>query len=164
MAILPAHGAALVGQGAETAVETGLLERHFKLRERGTNTRTEVLAGVTTFLAMAYIVLVNPAILGQAGMPVASVAPTVRLQMPSTLRPLGAAQALCRRRGARRRAPPALPPPPFLPHYCGVDCWPQHGVEPSKAPSRTAVSSARTRKVEPATQTPFRPTLEPGSP
>lgn len=74
MAILPAHGAALVGQGAETAVETGLLERHFKLREHGTNTRTEVLAGVTTFLAMAYIVLVNPAILGQAGMPVASVA------------------------------------------------------------------------------------------
>lgn len=55
-------------------METGLLERHFKLRERGTNTRTEVLAGVTTFLAMAYIVLVNPAILGQAGMPVASVA------------------------------------------------------------------------------------------
>jgi AGZA family xanthine/uracil permease-like MFS transporter len=36
--------------------------------------RTEVLAGTTTFLTMAYIVLVNPAILGQAGLPVAGVA------------------------------------------------------------------------------------------
>ena len=52
----------------------GLLERRFELSARGTNVRTEVLAGVTTFLTMAYIVLVNPAILGQAGMPVAAVA------------------------------------------------------------------------------------------
>ena len=52
----------------------GKLERWFSLSERGTNARTEVLAGVTTFLTMAYIVLVNPAILGTAGMPVASVA------------------------------------------------------------------------------------------
>lgn len=50
------------------------LERYFALSERGTSVRTEVLAGVTTFLTMAYIVLVNPAILGQAGMPVAAVA------------------------------------------------------------------------------------------
>ncbi|MDO7840709.1 NCS2 family permease [Sphingomonas immobilis] len=50
------------------------LDRYFKLGERGTSTRTEVLAGFTTFLTMAYIVLVNPAILGQAGMPVAAVA------------------------------------------------------------------------------------------
>jgi AGZA family xanthine/uracil permease-like MFS transporter len=50
------------------------LDRRFSLSERGTDARTEVLAGVTTFLTMAYIVLVNPAILGQAGMPVASVA------------------------------------------------------------------------------------------
>jgi AGZA family xanthine/uracil permease-like MFS transporter len=48
--------------------------RRFALAERGTDVRTEVLAGATTFLTMAYIVLVNPAILGQAGMPVASVA------------------------------------------------------------------------------------------
>lgn len=53
---------------------SGLLERRFRLSERGTTARTEVLAGFTTFLTMAYIVLVNPAILGQAGMPVASVA------------------------------------------------------------------------------------------
>ncbi|MBC2665242.1 NCS2 family permease [Novosphingobium flavum] len=52
----------------------GALERQFRLTERGTTARTEVLAGVTTFLTMAYIVLVNPAILGQAGLPVAAVA------------------------------------------------------------------------------------------
>ncbi len=51
-----------------------MLERRFLLTERGTSVRTEVLAGTTTFLTMAYIVLVNPAILGQAGMPVAAVA------------------------------------------------------------------------------------------
>ncbi|MDB5686890.1 MAG: family permease [Rhizorhabdus sp.] len=50
------------------------LERMFRLSERGTTARTEIVAGVTTFLTMAYIVLVNPAILGQAGMPVAAVA------------------------------------------------------------------------------------------
>jgi adenine/guanine/hypoxanthine permease len=53
---------------------SGWLERRFTLTERGTTPRTEVLAGVTTFLTMAYIVLVNPAILGSAGMPVAAVA------------------------------------------------------------------------------------------
>lgn len=50
------------------------LARRFAFAERGTDLRTEVLAGVTTFLTMAYIVLVNPAILGAAGMPVAAVA------------------------------------------------------------------------------------------
>jgi len=51
-----------------------LLDRRFAFAERGTNLRTEVLAGVTTFLTMAYIILVNPAILSSTGMPVASVA------------------------------------------------------------------------------------------
>ena len=50
------------------------LERQFKLSERGTTPRTEILAGFTTFLAMAYIIAVNPAILSQAGMPIAAVA------------------------------------------------------------------------------------------
>ena len=59
---------------ADAAGGAGWLARHFKLAERGTSTQTEVLAGVTTFLTMAYIILVNPAILGQAGMPVAAVA------------------------------------------------------------------------------------------
>ena len=51
-----------------------MLERLFDLRGRGTTVRTEVLAGLTTFVTMAYIVAVNPAILGAAGMPVAAVA------------------------------------------------------------------------------------------
>jgi len=59
---------------ADTGPKPGTLDRYFALSERGTSARTEVLAGFTTFLTMAYIVLVNPAILGQAGMPVASVA------------------------------------------------------------------------------------------
>lgn len=50
------------------------LERRFGLSAQGTSLRTEVLAGFTTFLTMAYIVIVNPAILGQAGMPIAAVA------------------------------------------------------------------------------------------
>ncbi|HEV2818679.1 MAG TPA: NCS2 family permease [Allosphingosinicella sp.] len=54
--------------------QVGLLERRFELGARGSDLRTEILAGVTTFLTMAYIVLVNPAILGQAGMPIAAVA------------------------------------------------------------------------------------------
>lgn len=52
----------------------GFLDKHFGLTARGTSVRTEVLAGFTTFLTMAYIVIVNPTILGQAGMPVAAVA------------------------------------------------------------------------------------------
>jgi AGZA family xanthine/uracil permease-like MFS transporter len=47
-----------------------MLEKLFKLRERGTNARTEVLGGVTTFVTMAYIIIVNPAILSFAGIPV----------------------------------------------------------------------------------------------
>ena len=41
----------------------------FKLKELGTNVKTEILAGLTTFLTMAYIVVVNPAILSAAGVP-----------------------------------------------------------------------------------------------
>ena len=46
-----------------------IVEKLFKLRESGSDVRTEVVAGVTTFLTMAYIIFVNPAILGDAGMP-----------------------------------------------------------------------------------------------
>ena len=45
-----------------------MLERYFGLSEHGTSVRTEVLAGFTTFLTMAYIIFVNPGILSQAGM------------------------------------------------------------------------------------------------
>lgn len=41
-----------------------MLEKLFKLKEKGTNVKTEILAGVTTFLAMAYILAVNPGMLG----------------------------------------------------------------------------------------------------
>ncbi len=51
-----------------------LLDRLFDLKGRGTTVRTEVLAGATTFMTMAYIILVNPSILSQAGLPAAGVA------------------------------------------------------------------------------------------
>jgi AGZA family xanthine/uracil permease-like MFS transporter len=51
-----------------------MFERLFALKGHGTDIRTEVFAGFTTFLTMAYIVVVNPAILGEAGMPIAAVA------------------------------------------------------------------------------------------
>jgi len=46
-----------------------MLERLFQFKQSGTDVRTEVLAGLTTFLTMAYIIFVNPSILGDAGMP-----------------------------------------------------------------------------------------------
>jgi AGZA family xanthine/uracil permease-like MFS transporter len=49
------------------------LERYFEFAQLGTNWRTEILAGMTTFLTMAYIVLVNPAILAAAGVPLPAV-------------------------------------------------------------------------------------------
>ena len=48
---------------------TATLERYFGLAQQGTDVRTEVTAGVTTFLTMAYIAVVNPQILADAGMP-----------------------------------------------------------------------------------------------
>lgn len=45
------------------------MEKYFKLKENGTNVRTEIVAGLTTFFAMAYIIMVNPSILSQSGMP-----------------------------------------------------------------------------------------------
>jgi AGZA family xanthine/uracil permease-like MFS transporter len=44
------------------------MEKFFKLKEHKTNVKTEVLAGVTTFLTMAYILIVNPLMLSEAGM------------------------------------------------------------------------------------------------
>ena len=49
------------------------MEKFFKLKENGTTIRTEILAGITTFLTMAYILAVNPGILSVAGMPADSV-------------------------------------------------------------------------------------------
>ena len=43
------------------------LERRFGVRSRGSSLRTEVVAGITTYMALAYIVLVNPVVLAGAG-------------------------------------------------------------------------------------------------
>ncbi|MBR5542839.1 MAG: NCS2 family permease [Oscillospiraceae bacterium] len=48
----------------------GKLEKFFKIKERGSSVRTEIIAGVTTFLAMAYILAVNPNYMAAAGIPV----------------------------------------------------------------------------------------------
>src|SRR5690625_4810448 len=45
------------------------MNQFFKLQQLGTNIRTEITAGFTTFLTMAYIVVVNPSILSAAGVP-----------------------------------------------------------------------------------------------
>ena len=50
-----------------------MLEKIFHLKENKTTVRTELLAGATTFATMAYVVVVNPQILSQAGMPVEGV-------------------------------------------------------------------------------------------
>ncbi len=51
-------------------MSNNVIERLFKLQEHGTTVRTEIIAGLTTFAAMSYILVVNPGILGLSGMPV----------------------------------------------------------------------------------------------
>lgn len=45
-----------------------MLEKYFALAQRHTDVKTEVMAGITTFMTMAYILFVNPSVLGSAGM------------------------------------------------------------------------------------------------
>lgn len=52
----------------DSQVEKSFLERQFKLSQRETNVRTEIMAGLTTFMTMSYILIVNPSILSEAGM------------------------------------------------------------------------------------------------
>ena len=62
------------------------LERFFKLSEKGTTVRTEVIAGFTTFIALAYIMFVNPNILADAGVPKeAAIASTIWIAALSTM-------------------------------------------------------------------------------
>ncbi|MDY3024407.1 MAG: NCS2 family permease [Streptococcus hyovaginalis] len=49
------------------------MEKYFGLKEHGTTVSTEIMAGITTFFAMSYILFVNPSILGAAGMPTQAV-------------------------------------------------------------------------------------------
>ncbi len=53
---------------SERASNVGFFEKQFKLKEHNTDVRTEVMAGITTFMTMAYILIVNPGILSEAGM------------------------------------------------------------------------------------------------
>jgi AGZA family xanthine/uracil permease-like MFS transporter len=57
-----------LAKSEEKAEERSILDRYFGLSESGTSVRTELIAGLTTFLTMVYIVFVNPQILGDAGM------------------------------------------------------------------------------------------------
>jgi len=63
----------------ERAATGTMLERYFKIHERGTTVATEVRAGVATFLVMAYIIFLNPAILSAAGYDAAGVAAATAL-------------------------------------------------------------------------------------
>ncbi|ERL03386.1 NCS2 family permease [Mitsuokella sp. oral taxon 131] len=66
--------------------EHGVLSRLFKLREKNTTVRTEVIAGFTTFIALAYIMFVNPNILADAGIPKeAAIASTIWIAALSTM-------------------------------------------------------------------------------
>ncbi len=60
-----------------------MLERVFHLKARGTNVKTEVVADVTTFATMAYILAVNPGILSASGMDFGKVSPPRPLPPPS---------------------------------------------------------------------------------
>ncbi|MBI2951038.1 NCS2 family permease, partial [bacterium] len=57
-----------MAEAMEISRTPALLERLFKLRENGTTVRTELRAGLVTFLTMSYIIFVQPAVLSQAGM------------------------------------------------------------------------------------------------
>ena len=70
----------------QTQANVGFLDRFFKLREKNTTVKTEVLAGLTTFIALAYIIFVNPNILSEAGIPKeAAIASTIWIAALSTM-------------------------------------------------------------------------------
>ncbi|MED9787695.1 MAG: NCS2 family permease, partial [Latilactobacillus curvatus] len=51
-----------------TETRTNWFERQFKIKASGSTIKTEIIAGITTFIAMSYILFVNPTILGDAGL------------------------------------------------------------------------------------------------
>ena len=59
---------AQTAQVVQTIEESGALGKFFRLKHHGTDVRTEIMAGITTFMTMAYILAVNPSILSAAGM------------------------------------------------------------------------------------------------
>ena len=70
----------------QTQAKQGFLDRFFKLSEKNTTVKTELLAGLTTFIALAYIIFVNPNILSEAGIPKeAAIASTIWIAALSTM-------------------------------------------------------------------------------
>ena len=70
----------------QTQANLGFFDRFFKLREKNTTVKTEVIAGLTTFIALAYIIFVNPNILSEAGIPKeAAIASTIWIAALSTM-------------------------------------------------------------------------------
>lgn len=70
----------------QTQAKQGFLDCFFKLSEKNTTVKTELLAGLTTFIALAYIIFVNPNILSEAGIPKeAAIASTIWIAALSTM-------------------------------------------------------------------------------
>ena len=66
--------------------EKGFLENWFKIRERNSSVKTEIIAGLTSFVAMSYVIFVNPNILAEAGVPKeAAIAATLSATILATL-------------------------------------------------------------------------------
>ena len=78
-----------------------MFEKMFKLSDNHTTVRTEVMAGITTFMTMAYILAVNPSILGSTGMDTTAVLLRLRWH-PSSARSAWRLWQTC-----RLRCPPA---------------------------------------------------------
>jgi AGZA family xanthine/uracil permease-like MFS transporter len=74
---------------AATATRSTVVERRFRLAERGTSVRTEALGGLSTFLTMSYILFVNPAILSAAKVPIEGVAVATALAAAITTAAMG---------------------------------------------------------------------------
>ena len=70
---IAAHLKWLARETAPTKPDTGLLGRLFKLNTNRASVKTEIVAGLTTFMTMAYILAVNPTILSRAGIPTGGV-------------------------------------------------------------------------------------------
>ena len=70
----------------QETTQAGAIERYFHIREKGSSVRTEILAGLTTFIALAYIIFVNPNILAEAGIPKeAAIASTIWIAALATM-------------------------------------------------------------------------------
>ena len=103
-----------------------MLDRIFHLTENRTNVRTEIVAGFTTFMAMAYIIFLNPSILADAGMPFDAVlfATCVAAAVATLIMGLGANYPFALAPGMGLNAYFAYVAVPFIARTMGVeDAW-----------------------------------------